>query len=130
MSNREASHPYIGFVVNELKEIFYLMDTGQSGTALANMMKLLHSVDPRARKKEDWENLDSDLYKAAQARRSVDDTDPLVLQTKLAAFDYEFHYSYLGLYSRLWLIMWENGYMYEKTFTGFFDPSGGRKSEG
>jgi len=128
LSSRDASHPYIGFIVGEFKEIFYLMDSGQAGIALKNMAKLLHTVEPDARKKENWRKLDSEIYKALMARKSVEDTDPLVLQTRLASFDYEFEDGYLSIFSQLWMIFWDNGYMYDKKFTSFFDPALGRKS--
>jgi len=117
------SHPFIGFIVGEMQNTYYLMGQGQCGIALENMIKLLHSVDPEARKKQNWKDLDSDLYKTMQARRSVEDTDPLVLQTRLASFDYDYYRGYVGLYSRLWLIFWDNKYLYQMTYMGVIPAS-------
>ena len=126
MSNRGATHPYIGFIVGELKEIFYLMDLGQAGLALKNMRKLLHTVEENAREKENWKTLDKELNGAINARRRVRDADPIILRTKLDAFDHSFDDGYVDLHSQLWRIMWDNGYMFENRFS-FWDPSGGRQ---
>ena len=126
MSNRGATHPYIGFIVGELKEIFYLMDLGQAGLALKNMRKLLVTVDQTAKEKENWKALNKEIYGAIKARRKVRDADPQLLKMKLDAFDYSFDDGYVSLYDRVWGIMWDNGYMFDNKFS-FWDPSGGNK---
>lgn len=122
MSSRGATHPYIGFIVGELKEVGELLGAGYKGPALAKMVILLHSVGPDARETTLWIELEAYLKKTVDMRRAVKDTDPLVLQAKQDAFDYKFDAGFKAGLSKLWLIMWENGYMYQKTFFGGVKP--------
>ncbi len=122
MSSKGATHPYIGFIVSELKEIGLQLGSHLTGEALDKMRVILHTVGPEARKKNDWMELDKYLEKAWGMRRAVQDTDPLVLMAKQEAFDYNFDEGFKAGLSRLWLIMWENGYMYDKFFFGGVKP--------
>ena len=116
MSSQGATHPYIGFLVGVMKDISILLDSGQPGIALKDMYKILHSVEEGARNKENWKNLHKETYGAITARRRVRDSDPVVLRSKLDSFDYTYEDGYFDLWSKLWLILWDNGYMHEKTF--------------
>ncbi len=117
MSNR-ASHPYIAHIVKSLELVEELFDLGHTEIALRRLRDLLYSVGPEARKKNEYQELDSYLTKTWKARRKVKDTDPLVLQGKQQAFDYDSAEIYFSIRSQLWLLMWDNGYMFDKFFFG------------
>lgn len=118
MSGREATHPYIGFLVEAMKTILGLIETESRGIALNYMRAVLYSVESSARNKENWKALDKNIQGAISSRRKVADADPIVLRGKLDSFDYHFMAGYMGLWSDLWLILWDNGYMHENTFMG------------
>ena len=121
------NHPFIGLVVSELKGIHEQL-AYSPGSALTEMIKLLHVCDPRAKEKEEWGNLFTDLKDAIQTRMELKGDFPMDVVNKQDAYDTIMLGSYLDYYGRLWHIMWANGYMDEKRFTGFWDPSMGKKS--
>jgi hypothetical protein len=125
--SKSATHPYIGFLVGEMKEILYLINQNP-GLALENMIMILHSVDLRARQKGNWSELDSELFKAYQGRKSIRNSDPTIQHSQIMKYDHDSHKGYIGCYSKLWQVLWDNGYMDERTYSTFWDPSGGRKS--
>lgn len=93
--------------------------SGRAGLALKAMNRLLHTVNPENRDTE-WKDLQEDFQGAIKSRRKVRDADPIILKTKLDAFDYSFEDGYTGLWSRLWGTLWKNGYFYMNTFMGVF----------
>lgn len=124
-----AGHPYIGFIVGELREIFHLMGNGREGMAIENLHKLLHTVDPQAREKNNWSELDAELRKIKVARNKLRGGDPVVVQGKIDKFDWQMRDNYLNMISRIWRIMWDNDYMYEARYVAFWDSAKGRGSD-
>lgn len=118
MSNRTQSHPNIKFAIEWLEEVGRNKNNGNAGEALRGMIDFLHTFDPKDRQKPEWDKLDLDLYKAFKARNSIRDTDPLVLRTKLDAFDDDYIEGYIDLWSRLWTLLWRSGKLYDRTFEG------------
>ena len=126
MSSKDPAHPYTSFVIKWLDNIGYQQNVGDNGTALKAMIQLLNTVDPDKRDAE-WKELNQEFYKAWNARRKVRDSDPILLKTKLNAFDYFNENDYMELWSRLWGVLWKNGYFYMNTFLGVIPTSTLRK---
>lgn len=125
--SKQPSHPFIGFVVKQIDEIYELMayDPGSSPSA---MLKFIHICGPDVRMKETWKDLEQELRNTVKDRMGIQGEFPMDTENKKASFDGLMIFSYLDFLSRLTAIVWEAGYFNEMTFQGFYDPSGGRKS--
>jgi len=117
MSNN-ANHPYIGFIVGRMNELLDLLTPGSYSAGLDVMEKVLHSVEPNAQKKVNWQNLERDLNDVMGKRhhRIKYDVDEMIAIEKLRRFDEENARLYMNFYHRLWYIMWDNQYLYEGTY--------------
>ena len=121
-----SNHPFINMAVKGMETIAVLLGLNP-GVALSNMFTLLHSVEPDVRETDSWVDLDKEVLKTLEARETIFESDPMILESKQNLYDIKRRGLYRRYYSRLWAILWDAGYMSDKTFQ-FYDPSGGRKS--
>lgn len=113
--SKQPSHPFIGFVVKQMDIIHDLLAT-EPGQALTGMLKLIHVCDQKVRTKETWIELEENLRITSKDRFSLSGEFPMDTENKLAAFDSLMLFSYLDFYSQLWGVLWDAGYMDERTF--------------
>jgi len=95
--------------------------------ALRGMFAVFYSLKLEDKTSSDGKDLWTHLQKTRMARDSIEDTDPLVWQNKIAFFDQDFQEGYEELFNGLSNLLWQGGYYADEAY-GFHDPSGGRKS--
>jgi len=125
--DQPANHPFIGSLVNKMDKITDCFIFRDFDAALRGMFAVFYSLKVDDKTSSEGKDLWNHLQKVRKARDSIEDTDPLVFQNKIAFFDEDFQEGYEELFNGLSNILWQGGYYANETFN-FIDPAGGKKS--
>lgn len=126
---RPSSEPsFIAMIVDAVKETKLHLNTTPA-QAVIDVYQILGLVEPAKKESiEDYKPLMEETLKLINERMGVWSASDLKYQQLQKEFDDKNWMVYHLLYSRAVAILHLCGYFKWDTFTGFHDPSGGRKS--
>jgi len=123
-----VEHSITTHIVKSLADIDAYLTT-DPGQAVKQLLKVMAIVEPAKRESlEDYPKIIHDAETYIKEKAAISSPMEMNLTMKLVEYDIRHNEAYRDLYFRVWAIFWDCRYFDFRAFTGFWDPSLGKKS--